>query len=166
MIPDIGVPELRPLLEGADHVDVKATVSTASLPELVAGSVGWQPMWLRALFGTRDFLVRVLGVSRVVGPRQVALEPEDVSFTPGDPLSFFTVVDGDKERFLLLETGDGNFSAWLAFVAAEPVGDGRRYQAITIVKYHRRTGAVYFNLIRPFHHLVVRQMLEAGTRSR
>ncbi|WP_422698682.1 DUF2867 domain-containing protein [Desulfosarcina cetonica] len=32
------------------------------------------------------------------------------------------------------------------------------------MRYRNWTGPVYFNLIRPFHHLVVREMMKAGAR--
>jgi len=37
-----------------------------------------------------------------------------------------------------------------------------RYYIVTIVHYLHWTGPVYFNLIRPFHHLVVARMARAG----
>ena len=36
---------------------------------------------------------------------------------------------------------------------------------LTVVHYKHWTGPVYFNVIRPFHHLVVRQMARAGTKA-
>jgi hypothetical protein len=45
-------------------------------------------------------------------------------------------------------------------VVAEPLAHGRtRFHNITVVKYHRWTGPLYFKVIRPFHHLVVRSMV-------
>jgi hypothetical protein len=48
---------------------------------------------------------------------------------------------------------------------AEPVANGLiRYYIVTIVHYLHWTGPVYFNLIRPFHHLVVARMARAGSQ--
>jgi hypothetical protein len=48
---------------------------------------------------------------------------------------------------------------------AEPLAnDLIRYYIVTIVHYLHWTGPVYFNLIRPFHHLVVARMARAGAR--
>ena len=48
---------------------------------------------------------------------------------------------------------------------AEPLGNNpNRYYIVIIVHYLHWTGPVYFNLIRPFHHLVVWRMARAGAR--
>ena len=50
-------------------------------------------------------------------------------------------------------------------VVAHPLNFGRRrFEVITVVHYHRWTGPVYFNVIRPFHHLVVGSMIHAGVQ--
>jgi hypothetical protein len=41
-------------------------------------------------------------------------------------------------------------------------GDHKRFHVVTIVHYRRWTGPVYFNVIRPFHHLVVYQMAKSA----
>jgi hypothetical protein len=38
----------------------------------------------------------------------------------------------------------------------------RRFHVVTIVHYNNLAGPVYFNVIRPFHHLVVKQMARRG----
>ncbi|XXF76233.1 DUF2867 domain-containing protein [Myxococcaceae bacterium GXIMD 01537] len=43
-------------------------------------------------------------------------------------------------------------------------GQRRRFHVATIVRYRRWAGPVYFNVIRPFHHLVVRGMLRHAAR--
>jgi hypothetical protein len=48
-------------------------------------------------------------------------------------------------------------------IVAEPLANViNRYYIVTIVHYLHWTGPVYFNLIRPFHHLVVARMARAG----
>jgi len=45
------------------------------------------------------------------------------------------------------------------------LADGRkRFHIGTAVHYHNWAGPVYFNVIRPFHHIVVSQMMKAGIR--
>ena len=39
-----------------------------------------------------------------------------------------------------------------------------RFYIMTVVHYKHWTGPVYFNMIRPFHHLVVRRMALAGLK--
>jgi len=165
MTTDLDLPELRPYLDGADHVDVKSATSSAGFREVVARSLSWQPAWLKALFAARVLLARLIRLDEPSAPRGREIRPEDVSFTPGDTMAFFTVADGAEDRFLVVEAADNHLTGRLA-VTAEPVAEGNLYKAITIVHYHRRAGRFYFNLIRPFHHIVVRRMLAAGTRER
>ena len=156
------LPELSCLLTGADHVDVKTTESRVTLREFVAGALGWQPGWMRALFRARAVLARLLRLRHPdlpVGPR---LRPEEIRFTPGATVWFFTVTAAAEDRFIVLEATDTHLTGYLA-VVTEPVATGRnRFHAITAVRYHRWTGPLYFNLVRPFHHLVVRSMVAAG----
>ena len=56
---------------------------------------------------------------------------------------------------------DTHLTAYLG-VVAEPIPPDNRFHVITIVHYQRWTGPVYFNVIRPFHHLVVSKMVKAG----
>jgi hypothetical protein len=50
-------------------------------------------------------------------------------------------------------------------VAREWLGDGvNRFHVATVVNYCHWTGPVYFSVVRPFHHLVVRQMMRAAAR--
>ena len=51
-------------------------------------------------------------------------------------------------------------------VMVAPLANGRRhFSVLTIVSYRGWTGPVYFNVIRPFHDLVVGGMVRAGTRA-
>jgi Protein of unknown function (DUF2867) len=157
-------PELNPLLAGADHVDVKITEANATLREFVSGALGWQPGWMRMLFGARVVFARLLHLRNpqsLTGPR---LRPEEIPFSPGGKVWFFTLVGAAEDRYILLEAADTHLTGYVA-VVAEHLGHGRnKLHNITVVKYHRWTGPLYFNVIRPFHHLVVRSMVNAGAR--
>lgn len=162
--PQTDFPELRSLLAGADHVDVKTAEAAVTLREFVAGALGWQPGWIRALFRARAFLAWLLGLRNTGLAAGLRLRPEEISFTPGGTVWFFTVAAAAADRYLVLEAADTHLTGYLA-VAAEPVGAGRnRFHAITVVRYHRWTGPLYFTVICPFYHLVVRSMVEAGAR--
>jgi hypothetical protein len=92
-----------------------------------------------------------------------ALHPEDVSFSPGDQVSFFTVRSGREEIFWVSETPDDRHLKAYFGVVKEPLDDSvSRFHVITSVYYKHWTGPVYFNLIRPFHHLVVARMARHG----
>ncbi len=158
------IPELNSLLTSADHVDVKTTEARVTLREFVASALGWQPAWIRALFRARAVLARLLRLRNSDLPAGPRLRPEEIRFTPGSTVWFFTVAAAAEDRLLMLEAADTHLTGYLA-VVTEPLAAGwNRFHVITAVRYHRWTGPLYFNLIRPFHHLVVRSMVEAGGR--
>lgn len=159
------IPELADLLSGADHIDAKTAESQASLREFVAGAMSWQPGWMRALFRARTVLARMLRLREPDIPLGGPLRPEEIPFTPGDKIAFFTVTDAAEDRYLILEAADNHLTCWLAIVTEPSTTGHARFEMVTVVKYHRWTGPLYFNIIRPFHHLLVASMTNAGARS-
>lgn len=157
------LPELADLLPTADVVDVKTVTGSVTLREFTAGSLSYKTGWIKGLWAVRTMLAKALGLKSAETPAETRLRPEDISFTPGDPLSFFTVVRGVEQHYLLLEVSDTNLVAHLAIVTDEafPV---REFKVITLVHYRRKLGRLYFEAIRPFHHLVVNSMARAGVR--
>jgi uncharacterized protein DUF2867 len=166
MLSTIVAPELNSLLAGADHVDVKITEADLTLREFVSSALGWQPGWMKMLFGARVVFAHLLRLRNPRVPAGPPLRPEEIPFSPGGKVRFFTVVGAAEDRYIVLEAADSHLTGYLA-VVAEPLAHGcTRFHNITIVKYHRWTGPLYFNVIRPFHHLVVRSMVNAGARGR
>jgi hypothetical protein len=157
--PKLELPWLRALTDGADHVDVRTVEGNLPLREFLYGFASWEPGWLRLLYRIRAGFVRLLGMRQEGMPSFAIPRPEDISFTPGDAFSFFTVVDAEEDGHFVAGATESHLTAHVA-VVAEP----GRFHVVTIVKYRRWTGPVYFNVIRPFHHLVVRGMARAGVR--
>jgi hypothetical protein len=157
------VPHLPPLLDSADHVDIKTISGNVSLREFIAGMITYSPGWLKFLYGVRWFFVRLLGMKQKDMPQNLPMRPEDVSFVTGDPAAFFSVKMAEEDKYWFAGITESHLTAHLG-VIAQP-GQPNRFHVLTIVHYNRWTGPVYFNVIRPFHHVVVRQMMKAGVRS-
>jgi hypothetical protein len=83
--------------------------------------------------------------------------------TSGQRASFFKVQMADDERYWFAEVNDAHLKAALGVVVEPLAGTQRRFHVVTVVHYHNWAGPVYFNVIRPFHHLVVGGMMRAGT---
>jgi hypothetical protein len=158
------LPELEDLLPAADMVDVKTAKGAVSLREFTAGAIGHNPLWMKALYAVRMMLARVLRLETTGIPDTRSLRPETVSFIPGDRASFFTVVRGEEDHYLLLKISDNHLIAWLALITDNGQPDSE-FKVVTLVKYLRPAGRFYYNLIRPFHHLVLLSMCRAGTRT-
>lgn len=150
------------LMEGADHVDVKIIEGEVSLREFLAGLFSYMPGWLRFLYGVRWGFVRLLGMKQEGLPQAVQVRPEDISFVPGEKASFFAVTVAEEERFWVSDATEAHLVAYLGVVVERLPAGTNRFHFITIVHYRNWAGPIYFNVIRPFHHLVVRQMMKAA----
>ena len=156
------VPNLPKLLETADHVDVKTITGDVALRQFIAGMLTYSPGWLKFLYGVRWFFVRLLGMKQEGVPGGLNMTPENVSFVTGAPAGFFTVQMAEEGRYWFAAASEAHLTAHLGVVME--TGQTNRFHVLTIVHYHRWTGPVYFNVIRPFHHIVVRQMMKAGVQ--
>ena len=158
------IPDIARLLKGSNYIDVKSVEGLTSLRHFIAAMLSYYPRWIIFLYRLRAILVKLLGLYRHPVPDELPqLTPEDVSFVIGDAVTFFTVRKAKEKFYWIGETPeDKHLSAYFC-VAVEPLDDYcKRFHVATIVYYKHWTGPLYFNLIRPFHHLVVSRMMQAG----
>ena len=159
-------PMFKPYFADADYADEKSITAEVTLREFIAGMLCYYPWWVVLLYRVRQVLVVLLGLVRHEKPETLPnLKPGDIPFEPGEKASFFIVTRAEEERHWIAETpADNHLDAYFGIVA-QPLGGGRhRFTVFTTVRYHHWSGPVYFNLIRPFHHLVVMQMMKSGAR--
>ncbi len=148
--------ELLPEVDGAHHVDVKCVESAAPLRVFVARMFSYQPRWYRALFRLRGLLARCLGLRHAGLEGFAVLSPETLGFAPGETVLFFTVLRAEEEAYWVGHVQDRHLTAAVAIWFA-PLPEGRRrYYVATVVHFRNRVGPLYFRLIEPFHHLLVR----------
>ncbi len=162
------LPELASLLEHADHVDVKTVIGSVDLRTFLAHMLSYQPDWVTALYGVRAIFVRFLGMRQHGIPRRysrLSLTPETIPMQEGQPAAFFKVRMAKEEHYWIAEVKDQHLNAILG-VVVEPLPDQQQklFHVVTVVYYRNWAGPVYFNVIRPFHHLVVSSMAMAGVR--
>lgn len=158
------VPEIAPLMEGADHIDIKTVEGHLTMREFIAGLFSYQPAWMTFLYHVRGWFVRLLGMRQVGVPQAGQMRPEDVPMSAGKPTAFFTVALAEEERYWFAGISESHLTAHLG-VVVEPLADDRkRFHVVTVVHYNRWTGPIYFNVIRPFHHLVVYSMAKGALR--
>ena len=159
-------PEIASLLKGADHVDVKVVEGEVSMRQFIASMLSYYPWWIVCLYYVRAVFVRLLGMRQPGKPDELPrLKPEDISMTPGEQATFFIVRQAREEEYWIAETPeDKHLQAYFGIIVEPVEGDLNRFHVVTIVHYKHWTGPVYFNTIRPFHHLVVRSMARAAVR--
>jgi hypothetical protein len=159
--------ELEKYFEKADFTDVKVFRGETTLRKFIASMLSYYPWWIVLLYHVRKLLVGILGLVKHEAPEELPnLHPEDVSFNPGDNVTFFIVRCTKEESYWISETpADKHLRAYFG-VVREPVDTSmNRFYVITTVFYKHWTGPIYFNLIRPFHHLVVSRMAKHGLKN-
>ena len=160
--------EVEPYFQNADYIDVKSIESDVDLRTFISGMLSYYPWWIVFLYRIREILVGILGLVHHEKPATLpSITPEELSFEPGDNASFFIVRDAQEEFYWISETPEDRHLTAIFAVMAEPLrSDRTTYHVVTSVKYLHWTGPLYFNVIRPFHHLVVRSMMKAGATKR
>lgn len=158
-------PRFRNFFQDMDHADIKTITADVSLRQFIAGMLTYHPWWMAMLYRLREILVSLLGLVKHGLPDRPAMQRADaISFTPGDKALFFIVRKAEEDRYWVAETPpDKHLMAYFGVVAQRLNNGMTRFRVFTTVRYLHWTGPVYFNLIRPFHHLVVARMVKAGT---
>jgi hypothetical protein len=156
--------ELGIYFQNVDHADVKTIESVVTLRSFISGMLSYYPWWIVVLYRFREFLVKILGLVRHEKPEVLPfIKPEALSFELGQNASFFIVRTAKENTYWVSETPEDKHLKAYFGVVAEALGERlTRFHVFTTVKYIHWTGPVYFNLIRPFHHLVVSRMMKAG----
>ena len=129
--------------------------------------LSYYPWWIVFLYRVREILVNILGLVKHEKPEDLPnIMPEDLAFDPGEKASFFIVRTAKENIYWVAETPeDKHLQAYFGVVAEDLSDRLTRFHVFTSVKYNHWTGPVYFNLIRPFHHLVVASMMRNGVRA-
>jgi hypothetical protein len=161
--PALSLPEIQPLLANADHIDVKTVTGNGDLRTFIAGFLNYQPVWLLSLFAVRAVFVRFLGMRQGHMRSGTFLTPETVPMQVGKRAGFFTVCLAEEGHYWFAENSDRHLKGTLGVVVEPLAGQRKRFHVVTIVHYHNWAGPVYFQVIRPFHHLVVTRMAQAGS---
>jgi hypothetical protein len=155
---------LETYFKNADFIDVKVFEGQTTLRQFIASMLSYYPWWIVQLYRIRKLLAGILGLVKHVTPEKLPnLHSVDVSFTPGENVTFFMVISAKEDLFWISETPDDKHLKAYLGVVREPLNNAfNRFHVMTTVYYKHWTGPVYFNLIRPFHHLVVSRMAKHG----
>jgi hypothetical protein len=123
--------------------------------------LAWRPGWLGLLFALRGLLARLLGLKHNLPSQRPS--PRDL-MQPGGELGVGEIVLVRPPDLWVAVLEDRHLQAYI-ILALEPLPAGGNLAHLgTVVRYRHWTGPLYFNLIRPFHHLVVWAGLRAVVR--
>lgn len=114
------------------------------------------PNWSIALFKLRNALVKPFGLSG--GDILQAFEQgKNSDCRPGSKLGFFSIIlKSDSELVTYDEDKHLNFT--VNFIIEENQ-EMLKFTLITIVKFNNKGGNFYFSLIKPFHKLIVKGIM-------
>jgi len=118
---------------------------------------GVRPVWLRALFRLRSWLVSPFGLRTSGNP-----SPEPSTHPPriGDRVGLFTVMDLAADEIVLGE--DDRHLDFRVSVLRQEASGRAGLVVTTVVRIHNLLGRVYFTVIKPFHRLIVPAMMRRG----
>ncbi|POR48304.1 DUF2867 domain-containing protein [Bosea psychrotolerans] len=126
-----------------------------SMRVLATRTVGDQPAWIKALVAVRDAMVTPFGVKTSGEVRASRADTERVDFFP---------VQWEGQDEIVLGEDDRHLDFRLSLLRRKSPA-GTQLIATTVVHTHNALGFTYLNLIRPFHHLVVRANLAQFVRA-
>lgn len=158
-------PIFQTLSQNANHVDIKSATGDVSMNQFIAGVFNYQPEWVTFLYRVRWAFVRLLGMKQEGIPRPLHLKPDNLDLTIGRKIGFFTIDAVEPDHYLFVSAEESHLKATLGLIRQPLDNPTSRYFAVTIVHYNSWAGPIYFNIIRPFHHIVVKQMLNAGIQA-
>jgi len=160
-------PELDICFQNINHIDIKTIEGSVSLRGFIAGMLSYHPWWIKMLFSIRKILVGLFGLVKHEEPDEIlCLDPEKISFVPGDNVSFFITYKAKEDEYWAgMSPDDKHLSAYFGIVTETIDNNKTRFHVFTTVIYKHWTGPLYFNLIRPFHHFVVWRMMKAGVEN-
>jgi hypothetical protein len=141
------VPNLREVLKKRDHFDIKSIASNKTLIQFNEQLLTYHPAWVKFLYRVREILLNFLKI------------PYPKNFEP-----VYKTVDSIDDFFWLGVISDSHLTAHLGVLRKKKSPFSATFYVFSIVHYHSRAGKFYFNLIRPFHHLVVHLMMNAAIK--
>ena len=113
------------------------------------------PVWIKALFKLRDFLVKFAGLKSSWSNDMKEFEK---CIRTGGTYEFVSVpAKNGNETVLLLS--DRHLNAYIS-IHVENREKHKTISAITLVNFKNKLGRVYFFIIRPFHGLIVKSLLK------
>lgn len=145
----------------AEYIEKKVFKINATLREVISGVIFYHPWWLKVLYKVRGILAKILKLKHENTKLQVK-KPEEISFKSGDFISFFMVIKAKEEKYWVATAPDDKHLKVLFCIKQKnDIGNLKEFHLLTIVKYLHWTGPVYFNMIKPFHQLILYMMLRS-----
>ncbi|MDW7691543.1 DUF2867 domain-containing protein [Flammeovirgaceae bacterium SG7u.111] len=147
------IPEkAKELFPKVDFADTFSTTNHSNTMEEIANLVfNTSPKWVEALFALRNRIVKVFGLKTSL--------PDDYTgeFRVGGYVKFFKIYSiSEQEVIMGADDSHLNFRAIIANTSAS----SSNIKVTTLVRFNNAMGRIYMGIIKPFHRLVVMQMVK------
>lgn len=157
------IEELQVLLEDADYVGVKAVEGDVTLQEFLTGMFAYRPGLIRFMYRVRSGLIRLLGIRQQPLPEMDEWIPREVPMLSCGNIWFFSVSLAREDCYWIgCCPEESHLTAFMGVVVEPLEGTRKRFHFVTIVRYKRSAGRLYFLLIRPFNWFFVNRLAQAG----
>ncbi|WP_350287346.1 DUF2867 domain-containing protein [uncultured Croceitalea sp.] len=119
------------------------------------------PKWIGKLFGLRNRIVSIFGLKTSGNSKDRQAQLDDFSCEEGEQLGLFKVFRKTQHEVVLGEDDKHlNFKVSLYLGEGTSAATERNLTISTVVKFNNWFGKLYFLPVKPFHKLIVPQMLK------
>lgn len=136
------------ILKDKNHFDIKSIVCNKSLLEFNDKLLSYHPGWIKFLYKVREVLLQFLGI------------PYVKNFEP-----IYRTVASVEDVYWIGVISDTHLTAHLGVLKQKNSNEASIFFVFSVVHYHGFSGKIYFNIIRPFHHLVVNWMMKSAAKN-
>jgi hypothetical protein len=148
--------KLNHLLAKVDFEDTFATTNHVdSMERIVKRILNEKPKWIDALIAFRNRIVKRFGLQTTI--------PDDyhTQYVVGGYVSFFKIFAIEKNR-VILGADDTHLNFKVAIVNDE--SEQFNIKVTTLVEFNNTFGKVYMSIIKPFHKIVLINMVKKAFR--
>ncbi len=147
--------DTKSLLTGAQFADafsISTETTDLTARDAATRMLSHSAPWVVALTRLRDLIVAPFGLKTAHSARRADI----------DKIGLFPVLTETPQR--LVAGFNDNHLDFRVVVDVAPDGAGQRVTATTVVLMHNWFGRIYLTVIKPFHRMVVRSMLQQVAR--
>ncbi|MCK8522939.1 DUF2867 domain-containing protein [Aquimarina sp. D1M17] len=116
------------------------------------------PKWVGALMTLRNTIVSVFGLKTGGSITKRNLQNEDFDFKKGQSVGIFKIYDKNENEIIMGE--DDSHLDFRVSLLLQPQNDQKALTISTLVTFNNWLGKLYFLPVKPFHKIIVRNMLK------
>jgi len=123
------------------------------------------PSWVAWLFELRNQIVQFIGLKTGEKVEDRATKLAQFEGNPGDRLGLFEVFQHAPPGEMIIGENDAHLDFRVSLLVTPVAGFKKQITITTTVKYNNLLGRIYFFFVRPFHRLIIPQMLKGIIQS-